>query len=357
MKKSARNSVIAALAVLLALGAAAGFIVGRKYVDRKLPNFSGGMEIYVYPKMNALDIVEELVDSGIVIRPRSLERAFREEGLLPISPEASRIQPGHYTISTSNTSTYVARMLKGGWQTPVNLVISGAIRKRGDLARKISRQMLLDSADVMAALKDSALLAGYGFTPENVFGLIIPDTYEVYWTDSMQTILDKNKAALDAFWTEENKAKAKAQGLTPSEVAILASIVRGESNYVPEYPKIAGVYLNRLHKGMKLQADPTVAFCYDYTLNRIYKKHLAIDSPYNTYRNAGLPPAPIYAPGRDAMNAVLNPQGENYLFFCASPEFNGSHNFAATYQEHLRNARAYVQALNKRNREREAAGE
>ena len=248
-------------------------------------------------------------------------------------------------------------MLTGGWQTPVNLVISGAIRKRGDLARKISRQMLLDSADVMAALKDSALLAGYGFTPENVFGLIIPDTYEVYWTDSMRTVLDKNKAALDAFWTEENRAKAKVQGLTPSEVAILASIVRGESNYVPEYPKIAGVYLNRLHKGMKLQADPTVAFCYDYTLNRIYKKHLAIDSPYNTYRNAGLPPAPIYAPGRDAMNAVLNPQGENYLFFCASPEFNGSHNFAATYQEHLRNARAYVQALNKRNREREAAGE
>ena len=208
MKKSARNSVIASLAVLLALAAAAGFIVGRKYVDRKLPNFSGGMEIYVYPKMNALDIVEELVDSGIVIRPRSLERAFREEGLLPISPEASRIQPGHYTISTSNTSTYVARMLKGGWQTPVNLVISGAIRKRGDLARKISRQMLLDSADVMAALKDSALLAGYGFTPENVFGLIIPDTYEVYWTDSMRTVLDKNKAALDAFWTEENRAKA-----------------------------------------------------------------------------------------------------------------------------------------------------
>ena len=161
MKKSARNSVIASLAVLLALAAAAVFIVGRKYVDRKLPNFREGMEIYVYPKMNALDIVEELVDSGIVIRPRSLERAFREEGLLPISPEASRIQPGHYTISTSNTSTYVARMLKGGWQTPVNLVISGAIRKRGDLARKISRQMLLDSADVMAALKDSALLAGY----------------------------------------------------------------------------------------------------------------------------------------------------------------------------------------------------
>ena len=165
MKASARKIIIAVLAVFMALGALAGFIVGRKYVDRKLPNFSEGMDIYVYPRMNALDVIEELVDSGIVIRPRSLERAFREEGLLPLSPEASRIKPGHYVISTTNTSTYVARMLKGGWQTPVKLVLSGAIRKRGDLARKISRQMLLDSADVMAALKDSALLSGYGFTP------------------------------------------------------------------------------------------------------------------------------------------------------------------------------------------------
>ena len=236
-------------------------------------------------------------------------------------------------------------MLKNGWQTPVNLVLSGSIRLRGTLARKISSQMLMDSLTVMNALQDSALLAGYGFTPENVFGLFIPDTYQVYWTDSMNVVLDKQKAAFDSFWTDENKQKAKAQGLTEMEVVTLASIVRGESNYVPEYPLIAGVYLNRLHVGMKLQADPTVAFCFDYTLNRILKKHTRVESPYNTYMNSGLPPAPICSPGRDAMNAVLNPKGGKDLYFCASTDFNGSHLFAATYSEHLKNARAFQRAL------------
>ena len=161
----------------------------------------------------------------------------------------------------------------------------------------------------------------------------------------MEVVLDKQKAAYDAFWTDANKEKAKVQGLTEMEVSVLASIVRGESNHVPEYPMIAGVYLNRLHRGMKLQADPTIAFCYDYTLNRILKNHLKVESPYNTYMNYGLPPAPICVPGKDAMNAVLNPQGGNDLYFCASPDFNGTHLFAATYSEHLRNARAFQRAL------------
>ena len=126
---------------------------------------------------------------------------------------------------------------------------------------------------------------------------------------------------------------------------MLASIVNGETNHVPEMPSVAGVYLNRLHKGMKLQADPTVAFCLDYSVNRILKKHLEIDSPYNTYLYAGLPPAPICVPSRAALEAVLNPDSHGYLYFCASPDFDGTHRFAATYAEHLRNARAYQQAL------------
>ena len=347
-KRTLRNLCIVIAVIMIAAIAVCATVYGRKYVDHRMPNFTSAMEIYVYPGMTADDVVSELLDSGIVARPRSLRRAFREEGLLPAVQDGAAVQLGHYTITATNTSIYAARMLKGGWQTPVNLVLSGAIRLRSQIASKISRQMLMDSLTVMNALNDSALLSRYGFTPENVFGLIIPDTYQVYWTDSMESVLDKQKAALDAFWTPENIAKAKALGLTPQEVVILASIVRGESNYVPEYPKIAGVYLNRLHRGMKLQADPTIAFCYNYTLNRILKKHLTVDSPYNTYRHEGLPPAPIYAPGRDAMNAVLNPAGGDYLFFCASPDFNGSHLFAETYQEHLKNARAFQRALNAR---------
>lgn len=204
---------------------------------------------------------------------------------------------------------------------------------------------MMDSLTVMNALRDSALLSKYGFTSENVFALFMPDTYQVYWTDSINVILDKQKSAYDSFWTEDNVKKAKAQGLTKMEVSTLASIVRCESNHIPEYPLIAGVYLNRLHKGMKLQADPTIAYCYEFTLNRILRKHLKYDSPYNTYMYVGLPPAPICVPGKDAMEAVLNPQGGKDLFFCASPDFNGTHLFAATYSDHLKNARAFQKAL------------
>ena len=348
MKKHIIWTIVVTISVVI--GTVAGIFAWQMYYDRKMPNFHERAEIYVYPNMNVADVIEILTEKNLVRKPGSLLRALRKENLLVGTDKAGSASPktGHYTIEPSNTSIYVARMLKNGWQTPVNLVLSGSIRLRGTLARKISSQMLMDSLTVMHALQDSALLAGYGFTPENVFGLFIPDTYQVYWTDSMNVVLDKQKAAFDAFWTDENKQKAKAQGLTEMEAVTLASIVRGESNYVPEYPLIAGVYLNRLHIGMKLQADPTVAFCYDYTLNRILKKHTRVESPYNTYMNFGLPPAPICSPGRNAMNAVLNPKGGKDLYFCASPDFNGSHLFAATYSEHLKNARAFQRALTAR---------
>lgn len=345
----------AAAAALLC--SVAAFFAGREYLDRRCSDFTGNAEIYIYPAMNVADVLETLDAKGIVKRRGSIVRSLRREnlcrrGLLPGSAE---LKPGHYTVSAGVSARYFARMIRNGWQTPVNLVLSGSMRQKRGLARKISSQMMMDTLTVMDALRDSAVLAGYGFTPENVFALFMPDTYQVYWTDSMKVVLDRQKAAYDAFWTDENKKKAEIQGLSPMEVSVLASIVRSESNHVPEYPLIAGVYLNRLHLGMKLQADPTIAFCYGYTLNRIMKKHLKVDSPYNTYMHEGLPPAPICVPGRDAMDAVLNPQGGRDLFFCASPEFDGTHIFAATYSEHLKNARAFQKALNVRLREREKA--
>lgn len=340
----------AMLSVMVIIGFLAGFFGWREYYDRRRPNFKEKTELYIYPNMNVQDVLEILAENDVVKKPGSLRRSFRREELMARGGRQgeARIVPGHYTVTASNSSRYVARMLRNGWQSPVNLVLSGSMRLKRGIAGKISRQMMMDTTAVLDALRDSALLAGYGFTTENVFALFMPDTYQVYWTDSMKTVLDRQKAAYDAFWTDANKAKAKAQGLTQMEVSVVASIVRGESNYVPEYPLIAGVYLNRLHRGMKLQADPTIAFCYDYTLNRILKKHLKVDSPYNTYMHYGLPPAPICVPGRDAMDAVLNPQGGDDLYFCASPDFNGTHLFAATYQEHLKNARAFQKALNER---------
>lgn len=329
------------LAAVLLLAATVAGLAGRNvYYDRKAPNFTAKSELYVRPDTGAEELLQYMLDSCHVRRPASLRRAFRETFGTGENP-----RPGHYTLLPSYTSLYAARMLARGWQSPVRLVLSGTMRRTGGIARKIAAQMLADSAEVAAALRDSALLADLGFRPDEVFGLIMPDTYEVYWTDTPSAVLGRQKEAYDAFWSEENREKARKQGLTPKEVSVLASIVNGETNHAPEMPSVAGVYLNRLHKGMKLQADPTVAFCLDYSVNRILKKHLEIDSPYNTYLHAGLPPAPICVPSRAALEAVLNPDSHGYLYFCASPDFDGTHRFAATYAEHLRNARAYQQAL------------
>lgn len=176
----------------------------------------------------------------------------------------------------------------------------------------------------------------------------------MYWTASVKDIFDRFKKEYDAFWTSERKAKAAAQGLSPMEVSVMASIVSGETLKAFEYPIIAGVYLNRYKKGMKLQADPTIAFCYDYTLDRILKKHLTVDSPYNTYKHVGLPPAPINVPPKACLEAVLNPENHKYIYFCASPAFDGTHRFAVTYSEHLKNARAFQRELTARRKAKAA---
>jgi UPF0755 protein len=244
-------------------------------------------------------------------------------------------------------------MLNLGWQTAQNLTLSGTIRSKGSIARKISSQMMVDSASVAQALDSADFLQQYGFTPENVFALFLPDTYQIYWTASVKDIFDRFKKEYDAFWTAERLERAKAQKLTPMQVSVVASIVSGETLKSFEYPVIAGVYLNRYRKGMKLQADPTVCFCWDYKLDRVLKKHLTIDSPYNTYKYAGLPPAPINVPPKACLDAVLNPDKHGYIYFCASPAFDGTHRFAVGYGDHLKNAREFQRALTAR---RKAAG-
>ena len=335
-----KKIVLSVLGGVFAVMLFAGWFIGRKVYDRKASNFGRSAELFVYPDATWETITNYIIDSCDVKWNASLRRCIKEVSV------SNSLKPGHYIVEAGQTSTAVARMLSHGWQTPVKLVLSGTMRLQSGLAKKISSQMMLDSADVITGLRDSALLAGLGFKKENVFALIIPDTYEVLWTDDMAEILSRQKKAYDAFWTAENKEKAEFQGLTQEEVSVLASIVKGETNYEPEMPKIAGVYLNRLRKGMKLQADPTIAFCYDYTLNRILKKHLSVDSPFNTYKHAGLPPAPICVPTRACLEAVLNPDtAKGYLYFCANSNFDGTHSFASSYSEHLRNARSFQRAL------------
>lgn len=340
-KKSVILSILAAVLVVGAIGAA---VLGRWFVDNKQPNFKREAVIYVYPEMDAQQVLQYIADSAGVQRLKSLKRAFEDKQV------GTYIQPGRYVVKPSSTSVYVARMLNNQWQTPTSLVLSGTMRDKGAIARKIANQMMVDSASVYAALNDDALLSKYGFNSTNVFSLIIPDTYEMYWTASIEDILQKQKDAWDAFWTEDNLRKAKALELTKEEVSIVASIVKGETNYEPEMPSVAGVYLNRLRIGMRLQADPTVAYCFGYKLNRILLKHLEVDSPYNTYMYEGLPPGPIAVPTKACLEAVLNPDRHGYLYFCANSDFSGTHKFAVTYSEHLRNAREFQTALNNRGR-------
>ena len=335
-------------AVLAVAGAVCCFVAGRYYVDNKKSNFTEDYVLYVYGNTTDVQVMDSLKANAGVVRPGSLKRCFDKMDV------AGNIKPGRYVISTESPSIYVARMLVFGWQTPQKLTLSGTMRCKGSIAKKISCQMMVDSVSVATALNDPVFLAGYGFTPENVFALFLPDTYEMFWTASVTEIFSRMKKEYDAFWNSDRLAKARAQRLTPMQVSVLASIVSGETLKSFEYPVIAGVYLNRYRKGMKLQADPTVAFCYDYKLDRILKKHLTVDSPYNTYKHVGLPPAPINVPPKACLDAVLQPQQHNYIYFCASPAFDGTHRFAVSYSDHLKNARAFQREISARRRAKAA---
>lgn len=325
-------------------------VIGSRWLqDNRLPNFTRTAEFYIYPDTNAERALEMIADEAGVKNLQSLKRSFKEKKV------AQHISPGHYSIGPKNTSVYVARMLNNAWQSPVHLTLSGNLRIKSNIAAKISSQLLIDSVTVHNALNDSELLSSYGFTPSNVFSLLSPATYELYWTASIEDILDKQKAAYDAYWTAERLALASKLNLNRDEVAILASIVCAESNNEAEMPRIAGVYLNRLKIGMPLQADPTVAFCFDYKPSRILYSHLRVDSPYNTYINYGLPPGPICVPTKAGLEAVLHPDfggtwGQGNLYFCANPDFSGNHIFARSLSEHNRNARAFQEELSRRSR-------
>ncbi len=341
MKK--KNIVLICVASLSAVILVVGIVFASLwYIDNRRPGFEKEFVLFVYPDTEASRVLDALCEDGCARSRSSLERCFRRIGV------EEKMKSGRYPIRKSYPPVYVARMLAFGWQEPCSLTLSGTLRQKGRIAQRIASQMMVDSTSVMNALNDEIFLSEYGFTPENVFALIIPDSYQMYWTASVREIFDRFKKEYDEFWTPERVQLAKAQGLTPMEASVVASIVSGETLKEFEFPLIAGVYLNRLHKGMKLQADPTICFCYDYTLNRVLRKHLLIDSPYNTYKYAGLPPAPINVPSKACLEAVLHPDTHNYLFFCANPAFDGTHRFAVTYAEHQRNAKEFQRALTAR---------
>ena len=262
--------------------------------------------------------------------------------------DGEKIHTGRYEI-TPNTSTFTLfRHIKNGMQSPVKLTIPES-RTIERLAGTLADKLMIDSAEIAEHLADDAFCSKYGHDTATIMALFIPDTYEVYWNISLERLMEKMQKSNQRFWNANRKQKADALGLTPVEISTMASIIDEETANNGEKPMIAGMYYNRLKINMPLQADPTIKFAHkDFALRRIYNKLLTIDSPYNTYKNAGLPPGPIKIASVAGIDAVLNLVNHNYLYMCAKEDFSGTHNFAVTYQEHLRNAARYAKALNER---------
>jgi len=264
------------------------------------------------------------------------------------SSYAENVKTGRYAIAPDDTPIDVFRRLKGGRQTPLLLTIP-SVRTTDRLSQYLGEKLMTDSAAFMKAFGDSVVCNKYGCDTATVICLFIPNTYEVYWDLKAEQLMERMKKEHDTFWNGTRQQQAAAAGLSEHEVQTLASIVDEETANDAEKPMIAGMYINRLKKGMPLQADPTVKYAWrDFGLRRIYNKLLAIDSPYNTYKYEGLPPGPIRIASVAGIDAVLNYVPHDYLYMCAKEDFSGTHNFAVTYREHLANAAKYVKALNKR---------
>lgn len=253
---------------------------------------------------------------------------------------------GAYRIVPGSSPVKIYCMLKNGAQTPVKLTFNN-IRTMGQLASRVAECVEADSAAFMAAC--DSILPPLGFKRAEYAAAFLPDTYEFYWTSSPEKIVERLSGFRNSFWNDDRRAKAKALGLTPVQVATVASIAEEETNDRQERETVARLYLNRVGKGMKLQADPTVKYAVgDFSLRRITGAHLAVNSPYNTYRVEGLPPGPIRVAAAATLNAVLDSKPHDYLYMCAKEDFSGRHNFAKDYATHQENARRYHKALNAR---------
>jgi UPF0755 protein len=292
------------------------------------------------------DFNDLLLQLQIVGRIKDV-RFFKQFSNVMKYPE--RMKTGRYAITPQISCTTFLQNLIRGNQTPVNLTFNG-IRLKSEFAERIDLQLMLDKNELLCHLNDSSVCSTFGFDVQTIDCMFIPNTYSVYWNISVDRFLNRMKKEYDQFWTSERLDKAAQIPLTPIQVSILASIVEEESATQAEYPVIAGLYINRLKRGMLLQSDPTVKYAVgDFTLKRILFAHLETDSPYNTYKHAGLPPGPIRIPTIKGIDAVLNYTHHDYLYMCAKEDFSGQHHFATTLAEHTLNARRYQQALNRNN--------
>jgi len=331
--------IIAVLIVLIG-----GYFALNLYKVYFAPNVTENQKyLYIKTGSNYDDLITNLKTKDILNSPSSFATAAGKMNL-PTS-----LKPGRYRLKKGMTNRTLVNMIKAGNQEPVKLKFQN-IRKKENFAAYLASNLEADSLSFISVLDSTSLISKYGFNQDNVYAMFIPNTYEMYWNVSPSEFMERMHKEYDKFWTAERKQKAASLNLTPAQVYTLASIVDAEALYDKEMPIIAGLYLNRLNKGILLQADPTVIFANnDFTVKRVTNKLLQVQSLYNTYKYAGLPPGPIMMPSINAIDAVLNRQQNDFIYMCAKEDFSGYHNFAATKAEHEINAKKYREALNKRN--------
>ena len=334
------NKVIFWIIISLLLIAIIGAFVVRRTIFKPF-NLEETAYIYINKEKNYEDVISQLKKANLP--SEQMFRILSERMNYP-----ANLKTGRYAIKDGMTMPDVIRMLRSGNQTPVNITFNN-MRTKENVAGRLSQQLLMDSVTLLNALNDDEKIKELGFDENTLVAMFIPNTYEVYWDTSVDNLLSRMKKEYERFWNDDRKSKAENIGLSPVQVSTLASIVEEEATYSDEYPIVAGLYLNRLKKGMRLEADPTVKFAVgDFSLRRILFRHLEVESPYNTYKNTGLPPGPIRIPSIKAIDGTLSPQSHNYLFMCAKDDLSGRHNFAITHAEHARNAARYQQALNQK---------
>ena len=336
------KKIIWIIVVLLLLG---GCLAGAAYYFVLYPNIKVGDDgiIYIREGDNSETVIDMLQSKGYV------ENIYTLRKVANIKKYSSPVKTGRYRIKDGMNNNEIINMLRSGNQVPVKFTFNN-IRTMDDFADIVASQLDISSQEILNMAHDSGLIKNLGFTKDNFIGMFIPNTYELYWNISAPDFMKKMAGEYKKFWNAERIAQAQRAGLSPMDVTILASIIEEETIKPEEYPVIAGVYINRLHKDIPLAACPTLKFAWgDFTLRRILNKHMEIESPYNTYKYKGLPPGPVRMPSVNVIDAVLNYQKHDYLFFCAKSDFSGGHNFSRTLRQHNEYARQYHEELNKRN--------
>ena len=344
-KKSFFKKFIWSLIGVLFLSGAitASVFLGRIYKPNVSLEYQKDVYVYIPTGATFDDVLQILSDEGIIISSSSF-RWISEQKLY-----TNNIKSGRYLLKDGMNNNELVNLLRSGRQTPIDVVFNN-IRTKEEFAGKIASQLELDSLEILNTILDTAFLYQVDLNAFNVSSLFIPNTYEFYWNTTVTSFLSRMVAEHHHFWNNSRQAKAKRLNLTKEEVVTLASIVEKETLQKSEQPIVAGLYINRLRKGMKLQSDPTVIFAIgDFSIRRVLKKDLKYDSPYNTYKYKGLPIGPISLPSIRAIDAVLNYQKHDYLFMCAKEDFSGYHNFAQNAVQHYANAAKYRKVLNNRN--------